>query len=555
MVTTPRCLPWWQTTVIYQLYPRSFMDSDGDGNGDLKGIEDNMEYFKELGVKAVWINPIYVSPKVDNGYDVSNYYEIDPMYGDMTDFDRLLLSLKREGMKVIMDFIPNHSSDEHEWFNKSRQSKDNDFKSHYIWADPKNSDGDCPNNWRSVWGGSAWTYEERRNQYYLHQFDKSQPDLNWRNDEVKAEFDNILDFWLKKGVDGFRVSAVQLLLETDNYSLDEQPSGTNDCLGFENDEYCTLHHNLTKEYEGVHDIVKSWRSGEMNHYSTTGAYRFLTVEAYDDVDVAVTYYGESEEEGEEEANFPHHLNFLQIGDELSGGTTSGKQIEELVLKWIDAVPEGRHPNFLLGNHDRSRIASRLGPDFARVCHVLLLTLPGTPTTYYGEEIGMVDLTGYEDKSKFEKRDRARSPMQWSDEVGAGFSNSSDTWLRIGDDYKEVNVKALREQPDSIFNLYRELVALRNDNERVIPVGKLKTVLVDNDIFSYTMDATLDGYNRYLITTNFGPQLRTNLDFHALDESIPIEAPIVISSNMNRNGQIVQTNAVDLASGEGLVIQV
>ncbi|XP_070577849.1 probable maltase [Ptychodera flava] len=557
MVSTPRCLPWWQTAVFYQVYPRSFKDSDNDGIGDMQGIEDKLDYFEDIGVQAVWMNPMYKTPGVDFGYDVSDYYEVDSTFGDMADFDRLLLTIKQRGMKVLLDYIPNHSSHHHAWFNESRLSVNNDYKSHYIWADPSctGNPKDCPpNNWLSVWGGSAWEYEEDRNQFYLHQFLKEQPDLNWRNDDVKREFEEIMDFWLKKGVDGFRVSAVQHLLETEDYSKNELPNPEYE--GNDTEEYNSLYHNLTKEYPGVHEIVQSWRSGEMDHYSTTGAYRFLTVEAHDSVDIVTSYYGVEREE----ANFPHNLNFLQIVDE--NGSGSGTRVKHHIDEWKEKMPEGSHPNFVLSNHDNSRIATRIGAGYARLCHVLLLTLPGSPTIYYGDELGMEDIEITQDilldpaakGDPAKSRDGARSPMQWTSERLAGFSNGSKTWLPVHPNYETVNVEVMEKDDQSILNLFKKLTSFRADEERVIPVGEMDYVIVNEDILSYTRAATLSGYNRYLVTMNFGRGGSTD-DYFEQDDTLPIEGEVVISSHMDRNGDTVQLNKLFLQAGEALVIKI
>ncbi|XP_078001324.1 amino acid transporter heavy chain SLC3A1-like [Glandiceps talaboti] len=540
MVSTPTCLPWWETAVFYQVYPRSFKDTDDNGIGDLAGIEEKMDYIEDIGVNAIWMNSIYKSPQVDNGNDISDYYDIDPLFGDVNEFELLLLTLKQRGLRVILDFIPNHSSQHHAWFNESRKSKDNDYKSHYIWVD--GIKGTPPNNWLSVWGGSAWTYDDERGQYYLHQFLKEQPDLNWRNNDVKKEFDNILDYWLKKGVDGFRINAVQHLLETEDYSQDELPNP--DCLNFFYD-YDSLLHNYTKEYEGVHDIVRGWRSGEMDYYSTTGAYRFLTSEAYDDLDVVASYYGLNGQE----TNFPHNLNFLEI---IDNGRIFGYKVKEMVAGWLESMPSGKHPNFLLGNHDKPRIASHVGQNHARSCHILLLTLPGSPTIYYGDEIGMEDIIVTEDN--FKSRDGARSPMQWSTENHAGFSNSSSTWLPVNPNYETVNVEAQSSDDKSVLSLFKALTSLRSGEERVFPVGSISYILVDDDIFSYIRESTLSGYNRYLVTINFGDSARED-DYFEQEESLPIEGEVVVSSLMDRNGKTVQLNKLFLDPGEGLVIKI
>ncbi|XP_078001217.1 amino acid transporter heavy chain SLC3A1-like [Glandiceps talaboti] len=546
MVSTPRCLPWWQTAVFYQLYPRSFKDTSGDGIGDLGGIEEKIDYLQDIGVNAIWMNSVYKSPQVDNGYDVSDYYDVDPLFGDVSQFQNLLSTLKDKGLRVILDFIPNHSSDHHAWFNESRMSKDNDYKSHYIWVD--GAEGTPPNNWKSVWGGSAWTYVDEREQYYLHQFLKEQPDLNWRNDDVKKEFDAILEFWLRMGVDGFRINAVQYLLETDDYSKNEKKNEDN--TG-NMDDYDYWDHANTREYDGVHDIVRSWRTGQVDHYSTSGAYRFLTSDAEDDLKVVTSYYGITD--------FPQNLNFLEIADE--SGDIIGKKVQELVQDWMESMPDGSHPNFLLGNHDKRRIASRVGQNYIRACHMLLLTLPGSPTIYYGDEIGMEDINIPTNNvlpdplAKSKSRDVARSPMQWSAEDNAGFSNNSDTWLPINSNYGTVNVETQLEDEKSLLNLFKALTSLRAAEERVIPVGSISYVSQNDDVFAYIRESSLSGFNRYLVAINFGLGPRTDDDYATQESSLPAEGEVVVSTGMDRNGERVKLTKLSLKGGEGVVIKI
>ena len=442
---------WWKTTVIYQCYPRSYQDSDSDGSGDLAGIIRRVGYLYNIGIKTVWLNPIFKSPQRDNGYDISNYTDVDPLFGSLTQLKALLTELHARGMHLLLDFVPNHTSDEHPWFVESRQNRSNSKRDWYVWADGKGN-GTPPNNWISVFGGSAWTYDNQTDQYYLHQFSEFQPDLNYSNPEVRKAFEDVLRFWLEIGVDGFRIDAVVHLLE--DPQLRDEPLISNaspDC-----NNYGCLNHIYTRNYQGIHDVIRGWRSVINTYTQTTGRERFIVGEVYESIDTVMSYYGTNNDE----FNFPFNFFLLEINQNWTG-----TNVNQLVNSWLSHMPEGGWPNWVLGNHDNNRIASKAGYYLARALNVLLLTLPGTPTTYYGEEILMTDVNVTADQRQdlYGDRDLERTPMQWTNEPNAGFTTGTP-WLPLAENYSVVNVKVENASSTSMLSLYTRLVHLRSNSE-------------------------------------------------------------------------------------------
>uniref|UniRef100_A0A8C3GC05 Solute carrier family 3 member 1 n=1 Tax=Cyclopterus lumpus TaxID=8103 RepID=A0A8C3GC05_CYCLU len=433
---SPRCMNWWQVSPVYQVYLRSFSDSDGDGVGDLKGIQKQLDHFQYLNIKSVWVGPFYRSPMRDSGYDVEDFRAIDPLFGTMNDFEELLAKMHSVGLKLIMDFIPNHTSDRHRWFNLSRAT-DPHYKDYYVWSDCDGS-SPRPNNWVSVFGRSAWTYDEVRGQCYLHQFLKEQPELNFRNPHVRKEMTDIIHFWLAKGVDGFRMGAVKHLLEAAHLRDEPQVDPNKAPVSWD------LYHDYTISQLGLHDLLRDWRA-EMEAYSREpGKYRFMVTESYDyeEVDKTMMYYGTSLVK---ESDFPFNFYLLDLPQ-----NTSGLWVQHLVQLWMDNMPKGQWANWLVGNHDKPRIASSAGQTYIRVINMLLLTLPGTPTTYYGEEIGMENVNSA-------SRDPQRSPMQWSGDMNAGFNNKTNvTWLPVHPDYRSINVEV--QNSFNAVQLWRNILA-------------------------------------------------------------------------------------------------
>ena len=440
--------PWWQAGVVYQVYPLSFADSNADGMGDLTGIAARLDYLVWLGIDAVWISPFYPSPMADFGYDVTDYCDVDPRFGDLAGFDALLAEAHRRGLRVILDFIPNHSSDQHPWFVESRRSRQSDKRDWYIWRDPA-PDGGPPNNWLSEFGGSAWQLDEQTGQYYYHAFLKEQPDLDWRNPRVREAMLGCMRFWLDRGVDGFRIDAIHHLFKDE--ALRDNPANPDYLPGMSPRR--RLIRKYTTDLPEVQDAAR-----EMRALVSSYGERVLIGEAWLPFDRLMEYYGAALD------GFHLPFNFHLIGTRWDAPA-----LRRVVAEYEALLPKGAWPNWVLGNHDRSRIASRIGAAQARVAAVLLCTLRGTPTLYYGDELGMPDVPIPPEavRDPYEKnvpglglgRDPARTPMLWSSGPGAGFS-AATPWLPLSSDHAQRNVEVQRDDPASMLGLYRALLSLR-----------------------------------------------------------------------------------------------
>ncbi|KAJ4949592.1 hypothetical protein JOQ06_021102 [Pogonophryne albipinna] len=546
---SPRCLSWWQASPVYQVYPRSFRDSDGDGVGDLKGIQEQLHHFEYLNIKSVWISPFYRSPMKDFGYDVEDFRAIDPLFGTMLDFEELLVEMHNKGLKLIMDFIPNHTSDRHRWFNLSRTG-DPHYKDYYVWTDC-NATAPKPNNWVSIFGNSSWTYDDLRGQCYLHQFLKEQPDLNFRNPHVRQEIIDIIHFWLGKGVDGFRMDAVKHILEAEHLRNEPQvdPKQPPEDVTTE----WELYHDYTTSQLGLHDMLREWRA-EMDIYSREpGRYRFMVTESYDyhEVEKTMMYYGTPQVK---ESDFPFNFYLLDLPQ-----NPSGMWVKHLVHLWMGNMPKGQWPNWVVGNHDRSRIASSAGQIYVRVINMLLLTLPGTPTTYYGEEIGMENINVTDSQiqdpagkyNSSASRDPQRSPMQWSDDINAGFNTKSNiTWLPVHPDYSSVNVEVQKKEPGSVLAQYRFLSTLRQ-SELPLHRGWFCYVHADANVFSYLRE--LEGLGRaFLMVLNFGKESAIT-DLSSIRE-LPDQLKVLMSTKQVNSGKVLQKSHIPTEVGEGLLIQ-
>ena len=479
---------WWQRGVVYQIYPRSFQDSNGDGVGDLRGIVQRLDYLRWLGVDAVWISPFYPSPMRDFGYDVTDHQAVDRVYGSLVDFGRIVAEAHARGIRVIVDYIPNHTSDGHPWFVASRAARHNRKRDWYIWRDPA-PDGGPPNNWRSAFGGSAWQWDEPTGQYYLHTFLREQPDLNWRNPAVELEMLDVLRFWLGRGADGVRVDAVQVVIKDADF-CDNPPNP--DYVEGRDDPYDALLRVHSADRPEVHALIARMR-GLVEEYGD----RVLIGEIYNDVDRLMAYYGE----GGRGVHFPYNFQLIKL-------PWDARAIDSAVRRYESLLPPGAWPNWVLGNHDRHRVASRVGPAQARVAALLLLTLRGTPTVYYGDEIGMHDVEIPPDRVQdpWEKnlpgrglgRDPERTPMQWSAEPAAGFT-TGEPWLPVADDYASNNVLAQRSDPGSMLTLHRALLDLRR-REPALHVGDWAPVDADGSVLAYLRS---HGDTRFLVALNLG----------------------------------------------------
>ncbi|XP_028580655.2 amino acid transporter heavy chain SLC3A1 [Podarcis muralis] len=533
---SPKCLGWWQASPIYQIYPRSFKDTDSDGNGDLKGIQEKLDHIQYLNVKTIWITSVYKSALQDLGYGIEDFRDIDPMFGTMKDFENLIAAIHDKGLKVIMDLIPNHTSDKHNWFQLSRNRTEK-YADYYIWHNCTYTNGTTkpPNNWVSVLGNSSWQYDEVRNQCYFHQFGKEQPDLNFRNPDVEEEIHEVIRFWLGKGVDGFSISTVKFLLEATH--LRDEPQVNKSQNPDTITAYSELYHDYTTTQVGMHDIVRSFRHTMDKFSSEPGRYRFMGTEAndHDDVERTMMYYGTP---FIQEADFPFNFYLMNMQE------ISGNGIFEIVSLWMKNMPEGKWPNWAAGNPNSARISSRIGKEYINVINMLLLTLPGTPTTYYGEEIGMEDTTS--ENATFPEK----SPMQWDDTFNAGFSEGNSAWIPVNPDYPNINVKEQESQQNSTLSLYRELSSIRA-NELPIFRGWMCYVWNDRDVFAYVRE--LDGLDQvFMVVLNFGLQTVTNLQGSV--PGIPSEATVKLSTNVVNSGKVVNTKAVATEKGEGLILE-
>lgn len=452
---------WWKDSFIYQIYPRSFMDSNGDGVGDLNGITSKLEHFVDLNVSAIWISPIYLSPMVDFGYDISNFTDVDPVFGTLTDFTNLTTKAKTLGLKVILDFVPNHSSDKHPWFVNSIK-KIKPYDDYYIWMDGKlvNGTTEPPNNWLSVFGGSAWEFNEERGQYYLHQFASGQPDLNYRSAALNLEMANVLTFWLDHGVDGFRIDAINFLFEDLKY-LDE-PVIINS--GLPDNDYDSLVHIYSKDQSDTFAILESWRKLIDTHgkKATKGEPKIILTEAYTSLTNTMLYYTAG-------SNVP--MNFMFMTPLNNRSTTM--DFKRNIDAWINNVPKGSLPNWVIGNHDQHRVATRYGTKRADGFPMLAAVLPGLGIVYYGDEIGMTDrpmtwnetvdpagCNAGQNRYYLKSRDPARTPYQWDNTTNAGFSVANVTWLPVNSNYKTLNLAAEKINPESHYVLFKKLVALK-----------------------------------------------------------------------------------------------
>ncbi len=523
---------WWERGIIYQIYPRSFMDSDGDGVGDLAGIRSKLAYLQWLGVDAIWISPIYPSPMADFGYDISNYTDIDPIFGSLSDFDMLLADAHGRGLKVLLDYVPNHTSDQHPWFLDSRSSRDSAKRDWYIWRDPKTGGGP-PNNWLANFGGGAWEWDEKTGQYYYHAFLKEQPDLNWRNLDVQEAMLNVLRFWLERGVDGFRVDVMHHMVKDDAFR--DNPKNPDWRPGMS--PYRELLTTYTADLPEVQEIVAKLR-GVVEEYNE----RMLVGEIYLPMERLMAYYGASGKG----AHLPFNFQLIQL-------PWNALEIAAAVERYEALLPSYAWPNWVLGNHDKSRIATRAGAAQARVAAMLLLTLRGTPTMYCGDEIGMHDVVipMEQVRDPFEKnvpglglgRDPERTPMQWSGSEQAGFT-SGRPWLPIADDYQTVNVALERDRASSILTLYRRLIELRRA-EPALSVGGFAPLPVRDDLMAY-IRKTDD--RRLLVVLNLGARPES---FGISD--LQCRGSMLLSTYLDRDPDTLR-DRLDLRGDEGAIIE-
>ncbi|AKO93155.1 glucohydrolase [Priestia filamentosa] len=488
---------WWKEAIAYQIYPRSFMDSNGDGIGDIKGILSKLDYLKELGIDVIWISPIYKSPNDDNGYDISDYKAIAEEYGTLDDFDELLEAVHKRGMKLIMDLVINHTSDEHPWFIESRSSKDNKYRDYYIWRDGKEARE--PNNWESIFGGSAWEYNEETDDYYLHVFSKKQPDLNWENPAVRENLYEMVNWWLDKGIDGFRVDAISHIKKIEGLSDLPNPDGKRYVSSFAG--------HMNKE--GIQPFLEELKR------ETFSKYDIMTVGEANGVSVEDGSLWVGEEEGK--FNMVFQFEHLDLWGKGIDGKIDIRTLKEVLTKWQKGLHNIGWNALFLENHDQPRSVSTWGDDgdywleSSKALATMYFLMQGTPFIYQGQEIGMTNvqfssIKDYNDvaiknlyKEEREKgksheeimpiiwkngRDNSRTPMQWDRTENAGFSEGTP-WIKVNENYKNINVEKALDDPHSLYHYYKKLISLRKEKE-VLVYGDYHLILEEDDkIYAYT----------------------------------------------------------------------
>lgn len=513
---------WWKESVVYQIYPRSFCDSNGDGIGDLNGITGKLDYLKELGIDVIWLSPVYKSPNDDNGYDISDYQAIMDEFGTMEDFDRMLATAHEKGIKIMMDLVVNHTSDEHKWFIESRKSTDNPYRDYYIWR-PAKEDGSLPNNWGSCFSGPAWEYDKTTDMYFLHLFSKKQPDLNWDNPAVRQDVFDMMNWWLKKGVDGFRMDVISLISKEPG--LPDKEPGING--------YATF--NVSANGPHVHEYLQEMRQKALNNADTitVGECSGVTLEE-------AKKYARSDEK---ELNMVFQFEHMDVdSDEKAGKWTTRKMdlrnLKKILTRWQKGLQDIAWNSLYWENHDQPRSVSRFGNDsdeYREISAKMLATcihmMQGTPYVYQGEELGMTNcpfntLDNFRDLESinafhelteqgkmteedmmaaigYKGRDNARTPMQWDDSAYAGFS-TANPWIMLNPNYTKINAKDQINREDSVFKYYQKLIKLRHESELIV-YGTYDLILDDDkDIYAYIR--TL-GDEKLIVYCNFSENTR------------------------------------------------
>ncbi|XP_034196330.2 maltase 1-like [Osmia lignaria lignaria] len=504
---------WWKNTVFYQVYPRSFMDSNGDGVGDLKGITSKLDYLEDIGINAVWLSPIYKSPNVDFGYDISDFKAVDPIFGTSADLKELAMKARKKNLKLVLDLVPNHTSDEHKWFQLSI-NRTGKYADYYVWHDGivnETGERQPPDNWKSITGGVAWTWNDQRKQFYFHQNFKQQPDLNYSNPHVQQEMKEVLKYWLDQGVDGFRIDSVYFMFESNITQNEPLINETYDPT-----LYYSYNHILTKDQPETYKLLQSWRD-YVDEYSRqrNETEKVILTEAYSSWENTMKYYRYG-------SDIP--FNFFFITQTNANSTAS--DFRNIINKWMQMMPKRQVANWVMGNHDQKRLSTRY-PGRGDQMIMLEMILPGVAVTYNGEEIGMVDYTGLE---IFDSRDSSRTPFQWDDSMNAGFSNASKTWLPVNKNYKTLNLKKQKTDAVSHYKLYKALITLRKSN--VLQHGKLTTAVLNNDVLAVVRSIKKEAVT---LLINFSSKKSVSVDLRSM---LPYTSATVILSNV---GSKVQSN--------------
>ncbi|MBB5172354.1 glycoside hydrolase family 13 protein [Texcoconibacillus texcoconensis] len=527
---------WWKEAVGYQIYPRSFQDSNGDGIGDLRGVIDRLDYLEDLGIDFVWICPMYKSPLDDNGYDISDYQDILEDFGTMEDFDELLDKMHQRGMRLIIDLVLNHTSDEHPWFIESRSSKDNPKRDWYIWRDGKN--GAEPNNWESIFGGSAWEYDEKTDQYFLHVFSRRQPDLNWENADVRHALYDMVNWWLEKGVDGFRIDAISHIKKRPGFPDMPNPKGKKYVSSFD------MHMNQ----EGIHEWLQEFKDETYSNYPEA-----MTVGEANGVSVYEAHLWAGEQ-GKMDMIF--QFEHLDLWDYEATSKLDVVALKKALTRWQKALEQDGWNALFIENHDKARSVSTWGNDqkywreSATALAAMYFLMRGTPFIYQGQEIGMTNsyfssiedyrdvaaLNLYKEKKEegaseeeimnnlgFTSRDNSRTPMQWSDEENGGFTNDTP-WINVNPNYKKVNVKQQLDDPNSILQFYKQLIQLKKEHD-IFTYGSYDLLMPnDKQIFAYKR--TLNNQVAIVISN------LTDKEATWIEESTPLSSEDIILTNMD-----------------------
>ncbi|PMC34035.1 glucohydrolase [Bacillus sp. UMB0899] len=536
---------WWKEAVVYQIYWRSFYDSDGDGYGDLQGVLSKLDYIKKLGIDVIWLNPFYESPDRDNGYDISNYYGIMEKAGDIEIFEKLIKEIHNRGLKVIMDLVVNHTSDQHPWFIESKSSRNNPKRDWYIWHDSKN--GQAPNNWRSYFAPSSWEYDEQTDQYYFHSFAVEQPDLNWENPELRQEIYKMMRYWLDKGIDGFRMDVINLLAKQEGFPDAKEPSNIS-YLG---------------NNPGIHDYLQEMYREVLQQYDvmTVGEIPFVTPED------GLLYVGE-------DRNELNTLFHFEVADDMP--TWDMLRYKEIQNRWYQGLKGKGWNSQFLNNHDHTRQVTRYGNDqefrveSAKLLATMIHTLPGTPYIYQGEEIGMTGVRfetihDYNDiamKNKYKEevekgrdpqevfesllllsRDNSRTPMQWNDKSQAGFT-SGKPWIKVNPNYKEINVEAALNDPKSVFFYYQKLISLRKQHDVMVYGDFIDLSPGDEQLYVYTRS---NNETTWLIVLNHSDHV---VEYHLPEDFKEKERKIIIGNYDNPD--VEQGNILKLQPHEARV---
>jgi glycosidase len=499
-VAAPSDRPWWQTAVVYQVYPRSFADASGNGVGDLDGVRARLDHLVWLGVDALWLSPFYPSPMADGGYDVADYCGVDPLFGDLAAFDRLVADAHARGLRVIVDWVPNHSSDRHPWFVESRSGRDAARRDWYVWRDPA-PDGGPPNNWLSAFGGPAWTLDEATGQYVLHSFLPEQPDLNWRHPGVRAAMGETLRFWMARGVDGFRIDVANHLLK--DPALRDNPPHPAPSGGHKpTSAYDAQRHLHDRDQPDAHALYRDLRR-LVDAFDATERVLLGEIHLSHDLPAWAAYAGT---DGTDEIHLPLNFGLLQT-------PWSADALREHVARVERVLPDGAWPTYVLGSHDERRLATRLGPHGARQAALLLLTLRGTPTIYAGDELGIPDVRIPPDRQRDPLgirsgvpglgRDSGRTPMAWEAGPSGGFSAAPPEalWLPLHGGHETLNVAAERRRPDSLLRLYRRLLRVRRASP-ALHAGAYRALGAPPGVFAYERSA---GEARALVALNLAAE--------------------------------------------------